>query len=239
MICRDISFSSPEENILFDELLLAQAEKGEGGEVLRFWESPKPFIVLGLIGKVDEDINVSEVLKDEVPVLRRFSGGGTVVQGPGCLNYSLVLSKESDPRLNDLTKSYQVIFEKILRALTLAGISAQFMPVSDLAMQGSLKKFSGNAQHRGRKFILHHGTILYHFDLSIISKYLLFPRQTPEYRAQRSHEHFVTNIPLSGDNIKQVLADSFQVKSCQPALSSPEQKLLAALIQSKPCRVTL
>src|SRR5262245_57601278 len=91
MILKDLSLQRLEDNILLDEALYLNAEKHSGPEVLRFWESPKVFIVLGRIGKEDDDLVATEVLKDHIPVLRRTSGGGTVVQGPGCLNYSLII----------------------------------------------------------------------------------------------------------------------------------------------------
>ena len=104
MQLRDISFSSPTENILFDEVLWRLAEKDEGGEFLRFWESSEVFIVLGRAGQAQEDVNLVAAQKDNIPVLRRSSGGGTVVQGPGCLNYTLILSKQKRPVLNDLRR---------------------------------------------------------------------------------------------------------------------------------------
>ena len=45
MILRDISFSKPIDNIIFDEVLFQLAEKEGYGESLRFWESPQDFIV--------------------------------------------------------------------------------------------------------------------------------------------------------------------------------------------------
>jgi len=80
---RDISFPTPQENIAFDEVLWRMAEKHEAGEYLRFWESAQVFIVMGRIGREEMDVNTSRAQKDRIPVLRRSSGGGTVVQGPG------------------------------------------------------------------------------------------------------------------------------------------------------------
>src|SRR3989338_3291843 len=135
MIFKKIVLPTLEENILYDEVLFRLAEKEKAGEALRFWESPKLGIVLGRIGKVEEDINLQTVLKDNIPVLRRTSGGGTVLQGPGCLNYSLILAKDHDPQLNDLRKSYQVILNKIVSALQKLGINGMFRPISDLAVE--------------------------------------------------------------------------------------------------------
>ena len=99
MVAKDISFETPQENILFDEVLLSLAEQKKSGEVLRFWESDKFFIVLGRTSSPVNDIHISAAVHDKIPVLRRSSGGGTVLQGKGCLNYSLILSKETHPQI--------------------------------------------------------------------------------------------------------------------------------------------
>jgi len=216
MQLRDFSFSTPSENIAFDEVLLVLAEKHGGGEYLRFWESPQIFIVMGLTGLEVNDVNGLHARQDHVPVLRRSSGGGTVLQGPGCLNYCLVLSKQKHPEINDLRKSYQWISEKIIAALRLSGVEAYFRPLSDLATGPDEKKFSGNAQRRSKDYILHHGTLLYNFDLPLISRYLNDPKDIPEYRKQRPHSDFVANLPIDPLVFKEHLAKIFLAQTSQP-----------------------
>ena len=196
MIVEDISFDLPEKNLTYDDELLKRAEAGESGEVLRFWESSTYFVVLGRICKEEEDVNLETVKRDNVPVLRRSSGGGTVLQGPGCMNYSLILAKNRHLDISDLRRSYSYILGKVINALESQGVQAIFQPISDLALKSNNKKFSGNAQKRGRNFILHHGTILYNFDLTKISTYLKLPKSQPDYRQNRPHSDFVTNIKL-------------------------------------------
>jgi lipoate-protein ligase A len=65
---------------------------------------------------------------------------------------------------------------------------------SDLAISG--RKISGNSQQRKRRFLLHHGTILHAFDAKLADRYLLMPSRQPEYRLQRKHSEFVTNLPV-------------------------------------------
>jgi lipoate-protein ligase A len=225
MWLRDISFPTPQENIAFDEVLLRLAEKHEGGEYLRFWESPTVFIVMGLTGRAPIDVNSIHTQKDNIPVLRRSSGGGTVLQGPGCLNYALVLSKQKHPEINDLRKSYEWISAKVIGALRQEGVEAYFRPASDLATGPDEKKFSGNAQHRRKRYILHHGTILYKFDLSLISRYLNMPHDIPEYRKHRPHTDFVTNVPIDPCVFKDHLAQIFRTS----ALQSPSAQELSFL----------
>jgi len=218
---RDVSFPTPQENIAFDEVLLRLAEKSDGEEYLRFWESSNIFIVLGRIGSAQADVNVIHTQEDNIPVLRRVSGGGTVVQGPGCLNYTLVLSKQKHPELNDLRKSYEWISLRVIEALRQAGCEAYFRPTSDLATGPGEKKFSGNAQRRGKHCILHHGTILYNFDLSLISRYLNMPQDIPEYRKERPHSDFITNIPIDPQVFKDRLSQSFHASA--PQSPGPEE----------------
>ena len=91
-------------------------------------------------------------------VLRRFSGGGAVVLGPGCLNYAVALSLVSRPELADVAASFECSWA-IVAALGSRGCR---LPGTDLALDG--RKVSGNAQRRGRRALLHHGTLLYDFD---------------------------------------------------------------------------
>lgn len=233
MILKDVSLNTPQENILYDELLLDFAEEGKSEEVLRFWESQQYFIVLGRIGKEEDDINIGAAKNDQIPIVRRSSGGGTVLQGPGCLNFSLILSKEKDSALHDIKKSYQVILAPIVSALNKIGMDAVLMLPSDIALKDENKKISGNAQKRGKKFILHHGTILYDFDLPLIEKYLLVPKEVPEYRQSRAHLDFLTNLYISPEQIKDSIQKAFSISQQEDLLSVEEQTSLEERLQGQ------
>lgn len=222
----DLSFDDPIQNILCDEVLLTLANKHDGDEVVRFWESPIYFVVLGRTGKEQEDLKFNAIKQDNIAVLRRCSGGGTVVQGKGCFNFSFVLSKKKRPKLEGITDSYRYLSALLVDAFKQCGIEVIFQPISDLADAITNKKFSGNAQKRGRDFILHHGTVLYDFDLNLISKYLNMPQDMPKYRNGRSHLDFVTNINVSVSAIKQAFQDVLGQGDVRNTLNNDEQQLL-------------
>lgn len=232
MIFKDISFDHPQENILYDEVLLSLAEEGKSQEVLRFWESKSKFVVLGRIGKLNDDVHKNKIDEDQIPVFRRASGGGTVLQGPGCLNFTLILSKEKNPKLNDLRESYKMISGRIAEVFKTFDIDVVFKEPSDLAVAKGEMKFSGNAQKRGRKFILHHGTILYDFDLADIDKYLKMPKIIPPYRQRRKHLSFVANVPVSPRPLKEAFKKVFKI-SADEGFKPDEKQLLESLISSK------
>ena len=108
----DLTLTSAVANLALDEALLLEAEAGRGGEVLRLWEWRQPAIILGAGCRLADDVDEAACRADGVPILRRASGGGTVLLGPGCLLYSLVLPYALDPALADVTVSYRFILER-------------------------------------------------------------------------------------------------------------------------------
>jgi lipoate-protein ligase A len=200
MHCLDHTLPTPAENLALDEALLLTAEAGQGGEVLRFWEQSNFAVVLGAGCKLGDDLDEARCLADGVPILRRSSGGGTVLLGPGCLCFSLVLAYERSPLLREVPFSYAYILERLREALTGLLPNIERAGTSDLMAAG--RKFSGNAQQRKRHFLLHHGTLLYGFPLERISDYLRIPQRQPQYREGRSHGEFVCNLPVSGEELK-------------------------------------
>jgi lipoate---protein ligase len=201
----DLTLPSAEQNLAFDEALLFQLEQGQiEGEILRVWELPSLCVVLGISGLSDQELYLDRCKELDVPVYRRCSGGGTVVLGPGCLNYSLLLSFEKRPSCLDLTRSYKEILGVIASAL---GRSVSMAGTCDL-MQESYK-ISGNAQRRLQHSFLHHGTVLYNFDQTVMRRLLKEPTKQPEYRKNRDHLDFVRNISLSSREIKLRLKEAF------------------------------
>jgi lipoate-protein ligase A len=203
----DYTHTDPALNLALDEALLIAAETGGASDVLRFWELPTYAVVVGSGGSVAIDVNVEACARDGVPVLRRASGGGTVVLGPGCLCFSLVLSYNRAPRLNEIPESNKYILARVVNALAPV-VGAKVEGTSDLAVGGV--KFSGNAQQRKRTHFLHHGTLLCGFDLALVSGYLNAPERQPEYRRERPHAEFVMNLPASADEAKRLLVAEWQ-----------------------------
>ena len=199
----DFTFPTPAENLAGDEALMDLCENGLEGEILRFWEPKAPFIVLGYANQAAREVNLEACKKEGIPVFRRCSGGGTVVQGPGCLNYSLILRMDDGP-LRSITGTNKFIIERhgaALEPLLKAGV--QIQGHTDLALENL--KFSGNAQRRLRNRLIFHGTFLLNFDVSLVEKLLPMPSKQPCYRENRSHTDFLTNLKLPAADVKSAL----------------------------------
>jgi len=212
----DRTFAEPEENLACDEALLDEAEEDAGDETLRFWEPETFFVVLGYSRAVAAEVYLDRCKAEGVPVLRRYSGGGTVLQGPGCLNYSLILRIPQNGPLSTITGTTASVMERHARALTrLLQRPVSVMGESDLTVGGM--KFSGNAQRRRQHFLLFHGTFLLHFDLQRIGRLLTMPARQPAYREKRPHERFVANIGVAPDEMRRTLAELWEVEGTPQA----------------------
>lgn len=201
MLLVEHQFTAPAENLACDEALLEFCEMQNGPELLRFWESPSYFVVLGYTKSLQQEMNVKECNRRDIPILRRCSGGGTVLQGRGCFNYSLICKIPDDefPHNIPATNCRVMRLQRdIFRAL-LPG-ETEICGHTDLTWNG--RKFSGNAQRRKMKYFLFHGTVLLDFSLEMISAVLLMPEIQPEYRAHRAHEDFITNVPLQAQEVQ-------------------------------------
>ncbi len=227
----DLTLPTLAANLALDEALVLAAEDGSA-ECLRVWQWPRNAVVLGAGGKVGDDVNTEACETDGVPIARRSSGGGTVLLGPGCLLYSLVLRFDRDPMLGDLRASYRYILAKIMDALSPIASPLAIDGISDLTWQG--RKFSGNAQQRKRFHLLHHGTLLLGgFDETIVSRYLTLPPRRPAYRADRSHADFLAVLPTDASTVANLLRRTWQDDAGEVAWpSSLVERLVAEKFSS-------
>ena len=186
--------------------LHALEDNPRGRETLLLWEADSACVVLPRSGAAEDHVHASA--RRKLPVLRRESGGGAVLLGPGCLNYALVLSLDRRPAFLDVEESYAEILGALTAALPLPGARSIG---SDLIYDD--RKFGGHAQRRTRRALLHHGTILYCFDLDRISGVLREPARQPPYRRGRTHDRFLMNAPISLSS----LVSAFESLAAGPA----------------------
>lgn len=210
------SYEDPHSNLAFDEALLEAmdgleshksetASESDGpAELLRFWQMSGPCVVVGRSSKIAEEVHLERCERDAVPVLRRMSGGGTIVAGPGCAMFSVLLSLDARPECRLLDEAHRTVMTRVRQALQWAldeyGVEQKvdIRGICDLAIDG--QKISGNALRLKRHWLMYHGTLLIDMPLCWISEYLAMPPKQPEYRRGRSHDQFVTGL---GNHIRE------------------------------------
>ena len=227
----DLSFDTPEENLAMDEAILEAVEAGHSPATLRFWECPRRFVVIGSAQTLAREVQEEHCAADGVPVLRRCTAGGCVLQGPGSLNYALMLPYAEFPETRDLHQSYCFILHKMSEALATVGVAARHEGVCDLAVSGM--KVSGNAQRRKRNAFLHHGTLLYRADYDGMTRYLREPKERPDYRGERRHRDFVGELPPGPDALRAAVAQAFAAAPSSASASEAEFESMRRLVAEK------
>ena len=238
----DVTFPTPAENLACDEALLNWREENGGDEILRFWESPELFVVVGYSNKIAAEVNAARCEARQIPVLRRCSGGGAVLQGRGCLNYALVLRIAEDSPLANISSANKFIMERNRDAIESQmrirrpGSVIKVCGHTDLALRAgsssppAFLKFSGNSQRRHKRFLLFHGTFLLDFNLPLIGEFLNSPSRQPEYRAGRSHADFLVNLGLPAADVKLAMQKAWKAAS---PLKNPPLDRIAKLAHEK------
>lgn len=175
----DPYFNLALEQYVFDEL-------PRNNEYFMLWQNDNA-IIIGKHQNTIEEINAAYVKEHGVRVARRLSGGGAVYHDLGNLNFTFITDAGDEKKIN-----LAMFCDMIVNALAEIGINAEISGRNDITIDG--RKFSGNSQYIKQGRIMHHGTILFDSDLSIIAKALNVSHDKIESKGIKSVRSRVTNI---------------------------------------------
>jgi len=144
-------------------------------------------IIIGKHQNTAEEIDAEVVRKRGIRVVRRLSGGGALYHDLGNVNFTFVAPEDAANPLD-----FAAFCGPVIQALAVFGVRAELNGRNDITIDG--KKFSGNAQYHKRHRVMHHGTVLYDSDLSVLGQCLVVPKDKIESRGLKSVRSRVTNI---------------------------------------------
>lgn len=140
-----------------------------------------PSIVMGISQKVHEVVDEEKHQELPIPLIRRFSGGGTVVVEPETVFVSLILNHEE--------VEVPVFPKTILEWTAELYKSLPFVLQENDYVIGN-KKCGGNAQSFAKSRFVHHTSFLWDYSEKHMSL-LKMPPNMPDYRVGRSHQDFL------------------------------------------------
>lgn len=148
-------------------------------------------IVVGKNQNAAAEINGAFVRERGITVVRRLSGGGTVYHDLGNLNFTFI---------TDAADAAEIDFRRfclpVVEALADLGVTAEINGRNDITIEG--KKFSGNSQYLREGRVMHHGTLMFRSDLTVLSDALHVDREKLSAKGIPSVTSRVTNI---GDHL--------------------------------------
>jgi len=184
---RDLFFLSLENVPILTQLRIEEALlRADERNWCLFNHGSTPSIVMGISGIPDKLIDMEKMKTAPLPLIRRFSGGGTVVVDENTCFVTLICN-EKDTHVPCFPK--QVLdFNGSLYQNLLPNVQIREndYTINDL-------KFGGNAQYLTKSRWLHHTTLLYDYDPLRMS-YLKLPEKRPAYRKERPHEEFLSRL---------------------------------------------
>jgi lipoate-protein ligase A len=176
-----------------DMELLAECER-DGHPRFRTWRVATEAVVCGIGQKPEVEADLDYCAASAIAVLRRRSGGGTVVIGPGTLQYTFAVPYSLAAELEDIQESKRWCNERLAEALAASGHRTQVTTHcwGDLLLGD--RKVAGVALRRRRTAMMLHGTLLESADLERIGRALRHPSREPGYRRGRTHADFLANL---------------------------------------------
>ncbi|XP_019057286.1 PREDICTED: uncharacterized protein LOC104825807 [Tarenaya hassleriana] len=171
-----------------------------------------PAIVMGMSGKPYELLELGSVIRDQIPVIKRFTGGGTVIVDKDTVFVSLICNKDDVPGVQPYPRSLlylPTVLHKVAR--TICELVRRFLVsgfflvppwkifISSFVVFASPDyvfgdhKFGGNAQSITRNRWIHHTSFLWDYSVENMA-YLKLPSKAPQYRLERDHTDFVCRM---------------------------------------------
>ena len=175
----DPAFNLALEQFVFDEMPRDQ-------EYFMLWQN-KNAIIVGKYQNTAAEINAAYVKEHDIQVIRRLSGGGAVYHDLGNINFTFITDAEHGETI-DLA----VFCQPVVKALAQLGVTAEITGRNDITIEG--QKFSGNAQYVRQGRIMHHGTIMFDSNLSVVAQALNVPKDKIESKGIKSVRSRVTNV---------------------------------------------
>ncbi len=223
--------TNPYFNIAAEEFILKNSRE----DVLMLWQS-EPSVVVGKHQNTMAEVNMDFVRENNIPVIRRISGGGTVYHDLGNINLTQISTFRKTNQLIDFRK----FTKPVIAFLKQFGLEASFTGKNNLTVNG--KKFSGNSAHIFKNRVMHHGTFLYYTDLDRLEKVVhpgnghIFDKSIKSIRAAVGNISGYLENPLTTETFMQrlelFLKDYYHI-STTVDLTPEEHLAIEKLVEEK------
>jgi lipoate-protein ligase A len=213
---------APSAKLALEEALFLRNE----GFIARVWENSESVIIgRAQLASFETDMNYCK--EQDIPIVRRFTAGGTVYNGPGNLNWSLFVARaltsgtlryESEPHA-----IFRAASRPLLSALAESGVEAWLDPPNRILTEEG--KISGMAAYVSRQGFLCHGTLLVGADLRRVKALTTPSPEAIGRRYTRSRDTKTANAALDVDSFIHTFVSTLAEETkLEIAMGTPDER---------------
>lgn len=201
----------------------------------------RPCVLVGRFQRINDEVHLDRLLRRNIPVNRRPSGGGAIIMGPDQLGIAFAFAPGIFPAISRQKELMKTCSAGIVTALRNLGVIAQFQGKNDLAVAG--KKIAGLGMYAsGTGGMLFHASLLVDLDLDYMLDVLKSPFQKLADKGVKSVAERVTTVHQQAgamsvsDISKHIVAgyeEAFGTTLKVGELTSQEQQLAVNLQREK------
>lgn len=204
--------TDPYTNLAIEDYVFTRMPVPEGSQTSPFnrlmFYINTPCVVVGKNQNPWKEANIPLLSSLHIPLIRRRSGGGTVVHDSGNVNFSFMTPKSQFDRF--------LFVDLICKAVNGSGLSPQRIKVNergDIVTENEFK-VSGSAYKLAKGRSYHHGTMLLNLKLDILGQLLATsPEENGIVEATASVNSVkskVANMEMDSDKFIEVVTDTFR-----------------------------
>ena len=220
-------------HMALDEVLLNAVAAGRRPPLLRFWGWTEPTLVLGSNQAVANELDLAAVERRGFTIVRRLSGGGTMLAEPGrTITWSIAMPAAPVAGMS-FVDSFAHLDGWAVETLRSLGVDAGYRPINDIVSPAG--KIAGAAQARRRGALLHHVTMAYSMDPALLFELIRIGRPAVSDRGVRSAPKQVSPLDtLLGLSRRDVVAALAAASGATPGrLESSELEAANGLAAAK------
>jgi len=173
-------------------------QSGNNHSSFNVWEPDRTIVIMGKGSDPDDELLAENILRDNVPVVKRSTGGCSVIVAPNMFVTSLVLKNNFDKKNNEYFDLFNSVLVNTFQKLGVENIALD--GISDITLNGL--KVVGSAIYRNKDLVFYHAVINIAGDINLLEEYLKVPSRQPKYRQGRAHKDFVTSFKVQGYDLK-------------------------------------
>ncbi|PIY07038.1 MAG: lipoate--protein ligase [Bacteroidetes bacterium CG_4_10_14_3_um_filter_31_20] len=173
---------NPYFNIASEEYLLKNFEH----DCFMLWRNA-PSLIIGKHQNTLAEININFAEKNDIKVVRRISGGGTVYHDLGNLNFTFITNHDNNKIIN-----FALFLKPITELLNNYEINVKLNKRNNLFVEN--KKICGTAAHIHKNKIIHHGTLLFATNIDSLENAIKINYENFTDKSIKSVNNIVTNI---------------------------------------------